>query len=248
MEDRPMETPPYYLRRPPLPDDPAILAHYEDLWASIVADPGITDLTAALPSPRWPFLAYLAERQPVLFHGSGDPALAELVPRQSNDVQEFGNRCAVYAASDGIWPIFYAILDRGRMQISLLNACFRTVLPTGALNDPVYFFSISQEARQQAPWRTGTVYILPRAGFEPRPLVHKRGTPIQIMEWASLAAVTPLAKLSVGPADFPFLDQIRGHDLSTIVHRAAANPEGFPWLDDDAAGAQGPSRSDGADR
>lgn len=232
-----MESPAYFLRRPPLPADPAAIARYEALWERVAAAAEIVDLTDDLPSPRWPFLAYLAERKPVVFHGSGNPDLGELVPRQSNDVQEFGNRCAVYAAADGIWPIFFAILDRTYKPLSLLNSCFRTVSPEGEMHDPEYFFSINQDARERQPWRTGTVYILPREGFESQPLIFKRGTNIQIMEWASLSAVTPLAKISVGPADFPFFDQIRGHDIAELERRVAANPDGFPWLTEEEARA-----------
>jgi hypothetical protein len=45
--------------------------------------------------------------------------------------------------------------------------------------------------------------------------------------------VKPLARLQVSPADFPFLDQIRGHDDQIQQERARANPDGFPWIDDD---------------
>ncbi|HYF65611.1 MAG TPA: hypothetical protein VD886_22475 [Herpetosiphonaceae bacterium] len=226
-----MDLPAYFLRRPPLPEDPRTIERYEALWAEITRDPG-RDLTHAVESPRWRFLAYLAEHKPVLFHGSGDASLATLVPRQANDVNDFGNRQAVYAASDGIWPIYFAIVDRGRMPISLLNGCFRPISPAGVPDDPAYFFSISQEALAAAPWRNGTVYILPREGFEPRPPLEKNGRMHEIMEWASLSAVTPLAKVSVGPADFPFLDAIRGHDPQVVGARAAADPTGFPWLEE----------------
>lgn len=230
-----MELPAYYLQRAPLPEDPATLAAYEALWERIAAGPAGIDLTDDLPSPRWPFLVYLAERKPVLLHGSGDPAIAELVPRQSDDVEEFGNRRAVYAASDGIWPLFFAIVDRERMPISLLNACFRVVLPGGDERGPFYFFSINQDARALEPWRRGTIYILPRAGFEPQPPVRKGDATINIMQWASPDAVAPLARISVGPEDFPFLAQIRGHDLDELMRRVKADPANFPWLADDEA-------------
>ncbi|HEY1014340.1 MAG TPA: hypothetical protein VGE07_16625, partial [Herpetosiphonaceae bacterium] len=191
------------------------------------------DLSAELPAPRWPFLAYLAERKPVLLHGSGDPAIAELVPRQSNDVEEFGNRRAVYAASDGIWPLFFAIVDRSHKPTSLLNACFRVATPAGDEHGPFYFFSLNRDVRQREPWREGMVYILPRAGFEPKPARQQDDSTVQIMEWASPEAVAPLAKISVGPADFPFLAEIRGHDLDELMRRVEADPAGFPWLAED---------------
>ena len=56
---------------------------------------------------------------------------------------------------------------------------------------------------------------------------------IHLPQWASQLPVAPLAKLSVGPEDFPFLGQLRGHDGATFA-RARANPGGFPWLEKDA--------------
>lgn len=47
---------------------------------------------------------------------------------------------------------------------------------------------------------------------------------------ARLEPVRPLAKLEVKPGDFPFLDQVRGHDNDLVAERAAADPFGFPWL------------------
>jgi hypothetical protein len=229
-----MHMPRYFLRRPPLQLDAATVAAYEALWAHITGTADGKELTYALPTPRWQFLCYLADQKPVLFHGSGNPDLAELLPRQPNDVIAFGNRDAVYAASDGIWPIYYAILDRDRYPMSLTNSCTRVSSPTGALSEPFYFFSISQAALAQRPWRTGMVYILPRATFEPQPPIPSGDSHIHVQQWASPVRVAPIAKLRVTAADFPLLAQIRGHDDQILHERARANPDGFPWVDDDA--------------
>ena len=223
--------PDYYLRRPPLPREPALIAQFEALWAEIERSNTPLDLTDLLSGPRWPFLAYLAEHKPVLFHGSGNPSLSKLVPRQASDIVEFGNQRAVYAASDGIWPIFYAILEREPQEVSLLNACFRQVKPDGSFSDPHYFFSIDDQTYLRQPWRTGTIYLLPREGFIAKPISYKRGMTLQIMEWASVHEVAPIARLTVGPQDFPFLNQVRSHNLARLIEQANADPEGFPWLE-----------------
>jgi hypothetical protein len=95
-----------------------------------------------------------------------------------------------------------------------------------------YFFSINRDALPHNPWRDGTIYLLPRDSFEPQPVQTYRGAAVEVAQWASLAPVRPLAKLSVGPEDFPFLDQIRPHDPAVIRDRARADPDGFPWLDE----------------
>ena len=228
-----MEMPPYFLPRPPATPDAAMEAAFQALYAAQIA-PGDGGLIAySLSAPRWQFLCWLADTQAVLLHGSGNGGIMEFEPRKSDDIDEFGNRRAVYAASDGLWPIYFAIIDRERYWVSLSNGCFRVVEDAGGLSEPFYFFSINQEALDQRPWRPGFVYILPRASFEQQAPLRSDGLVAHVAQWASLLPVRPLAQVAVGPEDFPFLDQIRGHDVPTLLRRAAANPSGFPWLDEE---------------
>jgi hypothetical protein len=92
-----------------------------------------------------------------------------------------------------------------------------------------YFFSINGDALPHQPWREGTMYILPKDTFEQQ---SSSRTGFESTQWRSFESVKPLAKITVGPTDFPFLDQIRGHDLAEVTRRAAENPGGFPWLED----------------
>ena len=46
---------------------------------------------------------------------------------------------------------------------------------------------------------------------------------------ASFEYVRPLAKLAVAPEDFPFLQQIRGHDDERLQDYATALQTGSPW-------------------
>lgn len=227
-----MDMPHYYLRRPEMQLDAATIDGYEALWNYITTTPDAGELPYPLPTPRWQFLCYLADHKPVLLHGSGNSDVKLFEPRKAMDVMSFGNRAAVYAASDGIWPIYFAIVDRDQYGISLTNACVRVTTPTGGLSEPFYFFSISQTALVHQPWRTGTIYILPRTTFEPQPPIPSGDQAVHVLQWASPLPVAPLAKLRVSPADFPFLQQIRGHDDLVQQERVRANPDGFPWIDD----------------
>ena len=226
-----MQLPAYYLPRPPLDLAPATCAAFERLYDEAVRPGHGEVLDYTLSSPKWQFLCWLCDTQEVLLHGSGAPGIRVFEPRQSNDIEEFGNRRAVYAASDGIWPLYFAIVDRERYVRSLVNGCFRVLGPDGARGDPYYFFSINEDALPHQPWRAGTIYMLPRAGFEPQPRESYRGAALEIAQWASPAPVQPLAQLVVGPADFPFLAQIRAHDMAVVSQRAERDPKGFPWLD-----------------
>lgn len=187
-----------------------------------------------LRMPKWQFLSLLVDTAGVVLHGSSRPDIAEFRPRQPTDVDEFSSQHAVYAASDGIWPIYFAIVDRTRAG-SLLNACF-TVLDGGDPDEQstYYFFSLEQSALDSRPWRDGTVYVLPRRSFVAQPPGRIGGHRVQVQQWASAEAVRPLARLPVTPADFPFLDAVLPHDPALVRERSAREPDGFPWLDEPA--------------
>ena len=55
--------------------------------------------------------------------------------------------------------------------MSITNACIRLTDETGAQFGPYYAFSVSQSALPSQPWRTGTVYLLPRRTFVSQPSV-----------------------------------------------------------------------------
>jgi hypothetical protein len=227
-----MPLPSYFLLRPPLDLTPATLRAFAQLYAEAVLPAHGQTLDYSVAAPKWQFLCWLCDTQDILLHGSGNPGIRLFEPRKSNDLDEFGNRQAVYAASDGIWPLYFAIVDRDRYVRSLINACFRVVEEDGTRSDPYYFFSVNADALPYRPWRSGTIYILPRAGFEQQPRQSYRGAELDLAQWASLVPVQPLAQVAVRPADFPFLAQIRAHDMAMVNQRAERNPKGFPWVDD----------------
>jgi hypothetical protein len=227
-----MQLSPYFSPRPPLDTSPQTLAAFARLYREAVAPGTGQAIDYTLAVPKWQFLCWLCETQEIVLHGSGDAGIEEFEPRQSNDILEFGNRQAVYAASDGIWPIYFAVMDRDRYVRSLSNACFRVVGADGARSEPYYFFSINGDALPHQPWRQGTIYLLPRVTFEQQALLEKDGEQFEVAQWASLVPVRPLARLAVAPEDFPFLSRIYPHDPALLRERAARNPEGFPWMDE----------------
>lgn len=230
----PAPLPPYFLPRPPLAPDAEAAAAFDALFDAACRDGGEIDYT--LPWPRWQFICHIADTRAVILHGSQNRQIELFEPRKSSDAHPFGDRKAVFGASDGIWPIYYAILDRAAHPMSLCNAAFRLGLADGGLGTPHYFFSISRKALAARPYAPGAVYFLPRETFEPMPAVTSDGRVIHVAQWASLEPTAPLTRVTVGPEDFPFLAEIRGHDDDTLWARAKADPDGFPWLDADAAG------------
>lgn len=221
-----MEAMKYLLPRPSFEKSPEKLAAFDSLFNSTPAG-GFVDYH--LPYPKWQFLSYLCETRALVLHGSQNAEITEVEPRQALDVRDFSKQLAIYATTDGIWVEYFAIIDRQNFGVSLFNSCLQARISPDQLSEPFYFFSITQSALVQNPWRTGVVYILPREEFQQEPPQQAQGLEIVFPHWVSRQPARPAAKLLVEPQDFPFLSQVHGHNDETLERLAAANPEGFPW-------------------
>jgi hypothetical protein len=221
--------PAYFLPRPPAVDHAEALPAFDDLFDRATGDGA--EVIYDLPWPRWRFICHIADTRGLILHGSQNSGIALFKPRKSHDAHPFGDREAVYGSSDGLWSMYYAILDRAKHPMGLVNAAFRVELADGGRSEPYYFFSISRTALEARPFSPGTIYFLPRAGFDPMPPMEMNGHTVHVEQWASVRPVEPLARIAVRPDDFPFLNQIRGHDDETVWASARVDPGGFPWLD-----------------
>lgn len=183
-----------------------------------------------LDDPKWQFLSYLCSSRNLVLHGSQNADIAEVEPRKAVDVKAYSNQEAIYATTDGIWVIFFAIVDRQKFSpLSLFNSCLEIRLSPGQVMGPLYFFSITHSALIQNPWRDGVVYILPRENFQQEPVQQMLGAEIAFPHWISPKPASPVARLMVSPHDFPFLAQVHGHNDEKLVQLARENPDGFPW-------------------
>lgn len=223
-----MMLPDYWLTRPTVNFDEEAQNAFDALLDTTLSSGGCPTIQFTLPWPKWQFLCHLADHHDIALHGSGDPNIALFEPRQSNDLNEFGNQKAIYAASDGLWAMFFAIVDRERVM-SITNACVQLVDETGTHHGPYYVFSVSQAALPNQPWRTGTVYLLPRGTFTVQPPLAFGSNEVHFAQLASFVSVQPSAKLTVTPEDFPFLMHIRGHDDQRLQEYATALQTGAPW-------------------
>ena len=226
-----MLLPDYWMPRPIAEFDDEAREAFDALLTTTFSRDGPPTIAYNLPWPKWQFLCHLGDDRDIALHGSGNPDIAVFEPRQSNDLHEFGNQKAVYAASDGLWAMFFAVVARDRVM-SVTNACVRLADETGTFLGPYYVFSVSQSALPNQPWRTGTVYILPRRPFVVQPPIPFGPYQVHIAQLASFEAVQPLAKLTITPEDFPFLQQIRGHDDERLQEYADALQTGAPWPKD----------------
>jgi hypothetical protein len=112
--------------------------------------------------------------------------------------QDFGTELlAVVATDDGIWPLFYALLARERVQF-IFTACTHFGRPPRLRR--LYVHAIAGDPEAAETWTDGAVYVLPRTGFR-----REWGN-----EWASAEPVRPLLRVPVRPDDFPLLDTVVG--------------------------------------
>jgi hypothetical protein len=159
--------------------------------------------------PKYLFLHYIVEKKDVLVHGSNHKNIEIFEPREQ--LLFTGKPVkAVFAASDGIWPMFFAVINRSEYVGSLRNACFTLQTKKGIQR--FYYFSVNEEFKGEL-WRDGCIYIMPKHFFKQGGIKD---------EWICESKVKPLAKLSVTSNDFPFLEKVKKHKetdsmLKTIV-------------------------------
>lgn len=227
-----MLLPNYWLNRPNTALNHEALAAFDTLAHKVLATDTCAFIDYPLPYPKWQFLCYVSEHYPIVLHGSNNFAIDIFEPRQANDVSEFGNQKAVYAASDGLWAMFFAIVDRQNVAMSINNACIRVEDDDGIIHNPHYIFAISHHALIQQPWCNGAVYFLAKQPFNPQaPLQLDEGR-VHVAQFVSAEPVKPLAKLEITPEDFPFLASIRGMDDSRFQEYADAMHQRLPWPKD----------------
>ncbi|HEY4349080.1 MAG TPA: hypothetical protein VGM80_16015 [Gaiellaceae bacterium] len=225
--------PDYWIERPPLRTGRATEAAVDAFLRLADANAGgeLLDVDALLNETtrvtRWQFLCSLAARRRIAFHGTGDPDIERFEPREPIDYAPFGKQRAVFATSDPIWAMFYAIVDRGGHELTLNNACL-LLEDTG---DAYYYFSVSRQALPWRPWRTGYLYFLPSDTFVEQPGRDYAGRPARVPQLASPVAVAPFARLRIAPRSFPFLGRIRGHDDERLGEYAQAVMSAAPWPD-----------------
>jgi hypothetical protein len=194
-----------YFREPELAADSTRDAHFASVLAtargssraSIELDPAYS---------RHEFLRFVAEGGHALLHGSNDRAIDVMTTaRRTIDARLTHSGAAVFACADGLWPMYYALIDRATYRGTLRNDARRLSSADGS-PQRAYYLSVNATAT----WRDGVVYLLPTHTFS-------RFGDESSLEWASAVDVRPFAALAVSSEDFPLLDRVRIHDDSPLA-------------------------------
>ncbi|MFB9993777.1 hypothetical protein ACFFLM_17605 [Deinococcus oregonensis] len=197
------------------------------------------DLTHLPPGiPRWLFLEWLA-REGWLLHGSTRPDIQTFEPRTPHDLSSdpFSGRTGVFASSDGLWALMYALRDKTRVK-RMLNMALQRRESEGQWSTMRYFLSLAPQGQGNEGQPTdgrvlltpGNVYVLPPEGFEQMPPYQWPDVgEVREPQWLNPGPVQPALRVPILPADFPLPVHI--HHAETIDARCEADPWGFPWLD-----------------
>jgi hypothetical protein len=210
---------------PPLPEDDRTLHACEELIAAFGRGETLAHLPdGALKVPRWIFVEHAVRRYGFLAHGSANPDITVFEPHAAQDNLVGGEQPRVYAASSGVLAGFYAIVDRARLdELPVIPALINLYVPPQDGGIDRFLFALDWRALPYAPWRRGTLYLLPRETFT----ADHGGE-----QWYSAEPVVPRIALSFGPEDWPLLDQVRGADVLSFLRRGVTSLRGWPWWPD----------------
>ncbi len=155
---------------------------------------------------RYQWLCELSDRDHFLFHGSSNGNIDELaITRQSDDINEFGRREQVFATPDIFWAMWFALLDRSRIQINS-NECF--IDSEELISYYRFAIDIASYRRDPAPLKDGWIYVLsPDFFVSKNEEISYKG--LLLAEYGSSVPVTPVARFKVSVDDFPFVDSIQ---------------------------------------
>ncbi|RXJ04360.1 hypothetical protein DS745_02960 [Anaerobacillus alkaliphilus] len=154
--------------------------------------------------PKYMFLNYLIETKDVLVHGTNKSDIVSFEPRKQTLFNGKPVK-AVFAASDGVWSLFFAVINRVGYVGSLRNLCITS--PTKKGIKRYYYFSLNKDFHGEC-WSDGTIYFLPKKDFKPGGIKD---------EWICETAVKPLAKMTVTASEFPFKEHIFRHSETDSV-------------------------------
>ena len=93
--------------------------------------------------------------------------------RLTQDSSEFGNRQQIFCSPDGVWALWFAVLDKSGIHVTE-NGCVRLGHGPGQIK--FYHFDLPAENKENPPFTDGMVYIAHAEDFpehRPYPLLDR---------------------------------------------------------------------------
>jgi hypothetical protein len=195
------------IRRKVMPVDNVRQQAFDHLLEKVLAGDPLVPMEYDLSFPKSEFLHYICDWRGYVLHGSPLHDLKVLRPiRQSGDNNEFGNRQQIFASPDAIWAMWFAILDKGKVNLTR-NGSVR--VGRGSRRIKYYHFELPKSNKENNPFTEGMIYITREQDFpDKRPFPILDWFDAEIEEWGSTQPVFPLARIRILPQDFPYLDQV----------------------------------------
>ena len=188
--------------------DPKLAYEFNRIFNTSLLLQAENPINYSLPVPKIDFLNYLCDWRRLVAHGTNMMDLDILQPvRNSTDLSEFGNRQQIFSSPDAIYAMWFAIMDRSICE-KTQNGCIG--IGHDQHREKYYHFELPGELEGKFPFKQGTIYLARAEAFPSRhriPVLNFFGGEYE--EWGSAEPVKPLAKITVEPADFPYLDQVQ---------------------------------------
>lgn len=190
----------FFYRAPQIDYTAAEIQEYKRIFDEAVhSNKPEINYTSSFPKCR--FITYICETKGVFLHGSTNQQIDLFEPRKQT-LYNGKMTEAVFASKDGIWPVFYAILDKQKVVNTFRNGCIKVA----SSNSKYHFYSINKSTHKKNPWTTGTVYFLPDETF-----IKVSSGNVAFEEWVSSKPVKPVCRIEVNPEDFLYIDKISIH-------------------------------------
>ena len=173
------------------------IEEFDEIFARLISSNHNSTFTYSSSYPLYMFLNYVIEKKGLVVHGSNHPSINLFEPKNSSLFNGKPIK-AVFASSDGVWSLFFAVQNRKGYVGSIRNLCLSVNTTKGKKR--YYYFSTNNDGSNR--WTDGTIYFFPKSQFKQGGIKD---------EWVCETELEPLAKLSVTPSDFPFIDKVRIH-------------------------------------
>ena len=143
------------------------------LDSALIGNPRVP-ISYNLSYPKAEFLNYICDWRGFVVHGSPLHDLVTLQPvRKSSDKSEFGNRQQIFGSPDAIWAMWFAILDKAKLNFTR-NGSVRIGRDKHRVK--YYHFELPQENKENNPFIDGMLYITRAQDFPDK-------RPYPILDW-----------------------------------------------------------------